>query len=107
MRIHQLSARRRRARKYQLAIRDGAHCTYCRAPFTDLRNATLDHVVPIRLFRTWSAAHLVLACPPCNHAKADRLPLLISLLLIGSVDGVDTAAVHLGVHPTSTLDRST
>ncbi|MEU4954435.1 HNH endonuclease signature motif containing protein [Streptomyces lavendulae] len=107
MRTHQLNARRRRARKFQLAVRDGAHCTYCLTPFTHLRDATLDHVVPFHLLRTWSADHLVLACRPCNHAKADRFPLLIALLLIHAVDGVDAPAVHPGVHPTSTPDRST
>ncbi|MFE5806293.1 HNH endonuclease [Streptomyces sp. NPDC056491] len=103
MRTHQLNARRRRARKFQLAARDGAHCAYCRAPFPNLRHATLDHVVPIRLLRTWSAAHLVLACRPCNDAKADRFPLLMALLLIGAVDGVEDPTVH----PASTLDRLT
>lgn len=107
MRTHQLNARRRRARKFQLAARDGAHCAYCRAPFTDLRHATLDHVVPIRLLRTWAAAHLVLACRPCNHAKADRLPLLMALLVIGAVDRVEAPALHPGTHPPSTRDRST
>lgn len=103
MRTHQLNARRRRARKFQLAARDGAHCAYCRALFTNLKHATLDHVVPIRLLRTWSAAHLVLACRTCNHAKADRFPLLMALLLIGTMDGVEDPTVH----PASTLDRST
>ncbi|WP_053679340.1 HNH endonuclease [Streptomyces sp. XY66] len=107
MRTHQLNARRRRARKFQLAVRDGAHCTYCLAPFTHLRHATLDHVVPYHLLRTWSAGHLVLACRPCNHAKADRFPLLIALLLIHVVDGVDASTVHPDIHPPSTLDRST
>ncbi|MER5413358.1 HNH endonuclease [Streptomyces virginiae] len=102
-----LNSARRRQRKEQLARRDGQRCAYCAHPFASLREATLDHVVPVSVLRTWSAGALVLACRPCNQAKADRLPLLIALLLIGSVDGVDTAAVHLGVHPTSTLDRST
>ncbi|MFF1371820.1 HNH endonuclease [Streptomyces virginiae] len=81
-----LNAARRRARKRTLARRDGAHCTYCRRPFEDLRSATLDHVAPIRLFRTWSADHLVLACRPCNTAKADRFPLLLALLLCQSTN---------------------
>src|SRR5438876_868849 len=77
-----LNAARRRARKRTLARRDGRHCTYCRTPFTaDLRDATIDHVVPISLFCTWRAENLVLACRPCNTAKADRLPLLVALLL--------------------------
>ncbi|MFG2223534.1 HNH endonuclease [Streptomyces sp. NPDC048644] len=77
-----LNAARRRARKRVLARRDGRRCTYCRAPFAaDLRNATFDHVVPLSLFRTWSAAHLVLACRSCNTAKGSRLPLSFALLL--------------------------
>ncbi|MFE7665996.1 HNH endonuclease [Streptomyces celluloflavus] len=82
-----LNAARRRARKRFLARRDGRHCTYCRVPFTaDLRNATMDHVVPLSLFRTWSAVHLVLACRPCNTAKGNRLPLSIALLLTASIE---------------------
>ncbi|MFD9762946.1 HNH endonuclease [[Kitasatospora] papulosa] len=78
---HPLNAARRRARKEQLARRHGWRCTYCRRPFVTLREATLDHVVPHSLFRTWSVVHLVLACRPCNHAKADRLPLSLALLI--------------------------
>ncbi|WP_078872307.1 HNH endonuclease [Streptomyces sp. NRRL S-337] len=81
-----LNAARRRARKRTLARRDGALCTYCRIPFTDLRQATMDHVVPLSLYRTWRAADLVLACRPCNTAKSNRLPLLMALLLCATVD---------------------
>ena len=79
-----LNAARRRARKRTLAARDGAWCTYCGLVFTDLQEATIDHVVPISLFYTWAAEHLVLACRPCNVAKANRLPLLMALLLTTS-----------------------
>ncbi|MGT2528128.1 HNH endonuclease [Streptomyces nojiriensis] len=102
-----LNSARRRQRKEQLARRDGHWCAYCARPFVSLREATLDHVVPVSVLQTWSAGALVLACRPCNQAKADRLSLLIALLVIGAVDGVDAPAVHPGVHPTSTLDRST
>jgi len=81
-----LNAKRRRNRKAQLAARDGQRCTYCRVPFADLREATLDHVAPIRLFFTWSADHLVLACRSCNDRKADRLPLSLALLIVRSAD---------------------
>ncbi|MEC4015230.1 HNH endonuclease [Streptomyces sp. H27-D2] len=81
-----LSAPRKRARKAQLAARDGLRCTYCRRPFASLREATLDHVAPLCLLRTWSARHLVLACRPCNDAKADRLPLFLALLLCAYAD---------------------
>ncbi|MFF5298303.1 HNH endonuclease [Streptomyces sp. NPDC013161] len=81
-----LNSKRRRNRKAQLAARDGHRCTYCRIPFATLREATLDHVAPIRLFFTWSAQHLVLACRSCNSHKADRLPLSIALLIVSSAD---------------------
>ncbi|WP_407838492.1 HNH endonuclease [Streptomyces sp. DSM 116496] len=102
-----LNSARRRARKAQLAARDGWRCAYCSHRFRSLDEATMDHVVPVSLYRTWSASALVLACLPCNRGKADRFPLLIALLLIGAVDGVDTPPVHPRVHPTSPLDQST
>ncbi|MFG2219554.1 HNH endonuclease [Streptomyces sp. NPDC048685] len=110
-----ISASRRRALKAQLACRRGWRCTYCRRPFTALREATLDHIVPVSLYRTWAAVNLTLACRPCNHAKADRLPLSMALLLVwstapvhlvdrveeGDVPPVDGVDVH-GVHPVFT-----
>ncbi|MEW2312303.1 HNH endonuclease [Streptomyces sp. NPDC006864] len=72
---------RRRARKAQLAARDGLRCYYCRAAFRELREATADHIVPVSLYRTSSVGALVLACRPCNLAKADRLPLSMALLI--------------------------
>jgi hypothetical protein len=81
-----LNAARRRSRKAQLAARDGWRCVYCRHRFRDLREATMDHVVPYSVYRTWSASALVLACQPCNHAKADRLFLSLALLLVWSTD---------------------
>ncbi|MFI9187325.1 HNH endonuclease [Streptomyces goshikiensis] len=102
-----LNSARRRARKAQLAARDGWRCAYCSQRFWSLDEATMDHVVPISLYRTWSASALVLACLPCNRGKADRFPLLIALLLIRLVDRVDAPPVHPVIHPTSPLDRST
>lgn len=99
-----LNAARRRARKYSLARRDGARCAYCRHPFEDLREATMDHVVPVSLFRSWSASALVLACHSCNQAKADRLPLSIALLLVWSTDRTQTG-VHV-VDPAFTAGES-
>ncbi|WP_424861987.1 HNH endonuclease [Streptomyces sp. MMS24-I29] len=79
---HPLNSVRRRTRKEQLARRHGWRCTYCRRPFTAPREATLDHIVPVSLYRTWAVVNLTLACGPCNHAKADQLPLSIALLLV-------------------------
>lgn len=88
------SAARRRSRKATVAARDGAHCAYCRRPFTNLAHATMDHVIPYRLFPTWNTAYLVLACHDCNQTKADTLPLPVALALLATVGRLDTA--HVG-----------
>ncbi|GAP50836.1 HNH endonuclease [Streptomyces azureus] len=89
-----LNAHRRRARKQRLAARDGAQCYYCRRPFRELREATVDHIAPVSLWRSWSVSSLVLACRPCNDAKADRFPLSLALVLLA------------WVHPTRPVVRS-
>ncbi|MDI5969502.1 HNH endonuclease signature motif containing protein [Streptomyces sp. SL13] len=91
-----LNAARRRAKKRSLAARDGAWCRYCGKLFADLTLATIDHVAPLSLFNTWANEHLVLACRPCNDAKADRIPLLLALLLNTTVHAA-TGGVHGGV----------
>ncbi|MGW2784240.1 HNH endonuclease [Streptomyces populi] len=83
---HPLNSTRRRARKEQLARRHGKRCTYCRCPFADLREATLDHIAPRSLWWSWSVTSLMLACLDCNQAKADRLPLSLALLLLRWAD---------------------
>ncbi|WP_460069514.1 HNH endonuclease [Streptomyces sp. YKOK-I1] len=76
----------RRLRKRQLARRYGPRCCYCRTGFADLRDATLDHIVPNSLYPTGTYSALMLACWDCNHRKGDRFPLSIALLLLRSVD---------------------
>ncbi|MFE9040032.1 HNH endonuclease [Streptomyces sp. NPDC007818] len=100
--VPRLNAARRRSRKAQLAARDGWRCAYCQHRFKDLREATMDHVIPYSIHRTWSANALVLACEPCNHAKADRLFLSIALLLVWS-----TSPAYTDVQSTSDQDRPT
>lgn len=60
----------------------------------------MDHIVPISLYRTWSANALVLACQQCNQVKADRLSLSLALLLVWSTDpgftGVQSAHGPVG-----------
>ncbi|HEX6500219.1 MAG TPA: HNH endonuclease [Micromonosporaceae bacterium] len=63
--------------KQRLAGRDGACCFYCRRPFPDLAPATVDHFIPQSLIPGWRLPNLVLACLPCNNAKADTLPQLL------------------------------
>ncbi|WTD05382.1 HNH endonuclease [Streptomyces albidoflavus] len=77
-----LTKEQRRRRRVWLARRFGLRCAYCYRPFTFLEQATLDHVVPFSLYRTWAFQNLVLACRPCNEAKGDRLPLSMALLLV-------------------------
>ncbi len=68
-------SKRRRLLKQRLAERDGARCFYCATEFgPGLEGATVDHLIPRSLVHTWAQAALVLACHPCNEAKADALP---------------------------------
>ncbi len=83
---HPLNSARRRSRKEQLARRHGQRCAYCRRPFIDLAEATLDHIAPQSLWRSWSVTSLMLACVDCNQAKADRLPLSLALVLLAWAD---------------------
>lgn len=83
---HPLNSARRRVRKEQLARRHGQRCAYCRRPFTDLTEATLDHIAPQSLWRSWSVTSLLLACVDCNQAKANRLPLSLALVLLAWAD---------------------
>lgn len=91
-------------RKTKLMRRDGKRCFYCYRPFTcRMVGATIDHIVPRSLFRTNALAHVVLACEQCNHAKADRLPLSIALILC-AYDARSRPTVNTvngsGEHPT-------
>lgn len=71
------NARRMKQIKRSLAARDGACCFYCGDRFAQLRDATVDHLIPQSVIPGWKLANLVLACRPCNEAKADTLPQLL------------------------------
>ncbi|WP_316251460.1 HNH endonuclease signature motif containing protein [Streptomyces fungicidicus] len=93
-----LTKEQRRRRRVWLARRFGLSCAYCYRPFTFLEQATLDHVVPFSLYRTWSFQNLMLACRPCNQAKGNRLPLSLALLLVhAATPGESTANGLAGV----------
>ncbi|MET8862275.1 HNH endonuclease [Nonomuraea sp. NPDC004580] len=81
-----------RARKVRrkLAKRDGgSRCFYCAKPFADLHlDATFDHFIPYRVWRTWRQENLVLACDPCNQAKGSRLPWPFVWLLLQYADAI-------------------
>ncbi len=67
-----IGCRRRRELRGILVERDGARCWYCRTRFHDLDDSTIDHLVPRSHGGSWSLTNIVLACGPCNEAKADR-----------------------------------
>ncbi|MFJ8334505.1 HNH endonuclease [Streptomyces sp. NPDC094437] len=80
-----LSSKQRRALRARVFDRDGQQCFYCRTPFASDTDATLDHYIPYRLWRTWRASNLVLSCVGCNERKADALPSpLVWVLLANS-----------------------
>ncbi|WP_320068347.1 HNH endonuclease [Micromonospora sp. RTGN7] len=68
------NSHRMRQIKRALADRDGAGCFYCGLPFPALIGATVDHLIPQSVLPGWALMNLVLACRPCNDAKADQLP---------------------------------
>jgi 5-methylcytosine-specific restriction endonuclease McrA len=71
-----MSAARKRRKRRTLLLRDGASCVYCGRqlgtgePFSRL---TFDHVVPVSRGGGNALTNLVLACKPCNRAKADQM----------------------------------
>lgn len=69
----QVPARRLSFSRQGLHRRDGGRCQYCGA--SAAREAlTIDHVVPRSRGGPTSWENCVLACRPCNGAKADRTP---------------------------------
>ncbi|MFD9860836.1 HNH endonuclease [Streptomyces alboflavus] len=66
-------------------------CAYCRRPLDSLQEVTLDHVVPVSLWRSCATTSLVLACASCNGSKANRLPLSMALLLVFTYGGERSA----------------
>lgn len=62
--------------------RDGWQCHYCRRPFSDESEVTLDHYVPWSLWRQSKPRNLVAACDPCNQRKGDALPWPVAVLLL-------------------------
>jgi 5-methylcytosine-specific restriction endonuclease McrA len=68
------SSKRRAQLRRSLAVRDGKRCFYCKTPFADLADATIDHLIPKSVLPGWRQFNLVLACRPCNNAKGNTLP---------------------------------
>lgn len=103
-----ISCRRRRELRGILVQRDGARCWYCRSPFLDLDASTIDHLVPRSHGGSWSLTNLVLACGPCNEAKADR-PVVEFIRPKGYMPGLRPRAaesVRQGVTSTARAGRT-
>lgn len=71
----------RRRRRAALVKRDGARCAYCGVPFLDPSLATLDHIIPYVITRTYDLWDLALACDSCNDEKGSRIPAVLVPLL--------------------------
>ena len=52
-------------------------CLYCRKRFTQKRQPTIDHVIPLTKGGRHDAGNIVAACRPCNSAKWNRLTMLL------------------------------
>jgi 5-methylcytosine-specific restriction endonuclease McrA len=97
------NAARKRQIKASLIRRDGLACFYCGTSFADATAATIDHLVPRSIMPGWRLANLVLACLPCNQAKADSLPQAF-LRPVGygpglvPLSGALSGALHSGAH---------
>ncbi|MGV9337871.1 HNH endonuclease [Streptomyces sp. NPDC003688] len=71
-----------RETRLYLAERDGRRCFYCQAPFDSLHDATTDHYIARSVWPCNMPANLVLACEPCNLAKADGLTWSMAAVLL-------------------------
>jgi 5-methylcytosine-specific restriction endonuclease McrA len=81
--------RARRAQEIASRRYHGWRCFYCHQPFGNELPYTFDHYVPYSLWRTSWLRNLVLACEPCNTAKADALPITFAWLLLAAMARLD------------------
>lgn len=61
--------------------RDDGRCQYCQVHVRG-KEMTIDHIVPQSRGGVTSWLNCVLACGPCNHRKADRLPTEVGMKLV-------------------------
>jgi 5-methylcytosine-specific restriction endonuclease McrA len=71
--------------RYSVLSRDKMICQYCECKL-DNRNATIDHVIPVSMYKnkndanTWE--NMVACCRKCNTKKGDRTPHQAGMTLI-------------------------
>jgi 5-methylcytosine-specific restriction endonuclease McrA len=68
-RIVRLSTRKTKLFRAEM-YKENQHCFYCAVPLT-IETATIDHVIALINHGTNDRKNLVLACEPCNQAKAN------------------------------------
>lgn len=64
---------RKRRNLRQRMLNRSPHCHYCGVTLC-VQTSTLDHFIPVSKGGTNERSNLVLACLPCNQAKADQMP---------------------------------
>lgn len=60
-------------RRVRLWIRGPRSCHWCQKPFTNPREATLEHLIPLSKGGSNRLDNLALACEPCNQARKNSL----------------------------------
>lgn len=60
--------------KKNIIVRDKQTCLYCGEFIPDLKNCTVDHVIPRAQGGKSTWKNCVCSCKKCNHHKADRTP---------------------------------
>lgn len=70
---------RRKLSRREIFLRDRHTCQYCGR---QLKELTMDHVVPRRQEGNHSWENIVAACIPCNRRKAGRTPTEAGMVLL-------------------------
>ena len=69
---------------------DGSVCQYCGS---EVKNLTLDHIVPRSKGGVHAWENVVAACIPCNHSKVGRTPREAGMWLIQFPKGAETKSI--------------
>lgn len=92
--------------KANLCVRDNMMCQYCGLKFLQVRDVTLDHVLPRSVWKNkgikgsptnWG--NIVIACAPCNKRKANRTPGQADMALLNKPRVPQSAKYILGLKP--------
>jgi len=75
----------------------GSRCLYCNARLADIQDKRVDHMHPVALGGSHSAANLALACDPCN-ARKGAMPFVDWLALLPEPDSRRAASYYRGLN---------